>query len=340
MSIVQTTRYDTDPSQTHYMLRDSPDWGIRFGRFIKRVFVRKGLSDEYAPIPLDNDPNSPTFYSLGIGGRGPPPKKKKPQRRRTLPFRRIFTRNVVITLLTRGLLAMHIGTFQNLWYVFLSTPRGHNRLSTEKVDLFHFTGGLALPPNQIGLIMSMLGGIGIFLQIFTYPWSQHKFGTVNCFRASIMLFPIVYFVVPFLAILPSTTKPPLPSAGVVVWTGILCFLGLHVLGRTWAMPSATILVNNCCPHPSVLSTVHGAAQSVASGMRMLGPIAGGALFGMGLEKDIVGLAFWVLMSMSSFGALFGMLAREGTGHEIVLDDDEIAEEQRKDDLEMRAMRNS
>ena len=245
------------------MLRDNPDWGIRLGRLIKRFIIRRSSSKDYAPLPLDDDLPGEAFHAMEMAERSPPIKKKKPKRRRTLPFWRIFTRNVIVCLLSRGLMAMHIGTFQNLWYIFLSTPRSHNRQTNDRLDAFHFTGGLALPPSQIGLIMSILGAIGIALQIIVYPWAQYKFGTVNCFRASIMVFPLVYFLAPFLAILPSTTRPPLPAAGIVVWVGILAFLGLHVLSRTFSMPSAIILVNNCCPHPTVLSTVHGVAQSWA-----------------------------------------------------------------------------
>jgi MFS family permease len=287
-------------------------------------------------VPFDDDPDSPGYQSLSMQERSAP-KKKKPKRRRTLPFHRIFTRNVCITLLSRGLLAMHIGTFSNLWYVFLSTPRSHNRRTGDQVDLFHFTGGLALPPAKIGLALSILAGVGITIQLFLYPRISHRFGTVNCFRFSLVIFPLVYFIVPFLAILPSSTPVPLPASGIVIWAGILSFLGLHVFARMFAMPSATILVNNCCPHPSVLSTIHGVAQSVASGMRMAGPMLGGWGFGVGLNAGIVGAAFWVLMCVASSGVLVGMLVQEGTGHEIVLEGDE--EYEKKDAVEMKSKRN-
>jgi hypothetical protein len=320
------------------MLKGDPDWGLKIGGLIKRFVLRQKRSQDYTALPFDDDPDSPTFE---MEERGPPPKKKKPQRRRTLPFRRIFTRNVVIVLLSRGLLAMHVGTFQNLWYIFLSTSRSHNRGTDDKTDLFHFTGGLGLPPAKIGLAMSILGGIGIAIQIFLYPPLSLKWGTVSCFRFSLILFPLVYFIAPFLAILPSTTLPPLPASGAIVWAGILSFLGIHVFARMFAMPSATILVNNCCPHPSVLSTVHGVSQSVASGMRMMGPIMGGWGFGLGLKAGIVGAAFWVLMCLSSLGALFGMLAEEGSGHEIVLEGDEdLTQQAEKSGVERKERRNS
>jgi len=310
------------------MLRDNPDWGLRLGRLLKRLFSRGSRShSSYSAVPLDDEgPDSPTYVSIGMREIGPlPTKKKKPQRRRTLPFRRIFTRNVCITVLARGLLAMHIGTFANLWYVFLSTPRDISHpadASRPGKDIFHFTGGLALPPPKIGLALSILGGLGIAIQLFLYPKLSHAFGTITTFRLSLLLFPVVYFVTPFLALLPSSTPAPLAASGPYIWLGLLSFLGLHVLARTFAMPSATILVNNCCPHPSVLSTIHGVAQSVSSGMRMLGPIAGGWGFGVGLNAGIVGAAFWVLMCLASVGALVGGACREGTGHEIVLEGDE------------------
>lgn len=220
---------------------------------------------------------------------------------------------------------MHIGAFANLWYVFLSTPRAAPHPSDSGNDLFHFTGGLALPPAQIGMAMSILGGLGIVIQLFVYPGLSHALGTVSTFRASLLIFPIVYFITPFLALVPSDAAYPLPASGPWIWLGVLSFLGLHVLARTFAMPSATILVNNCCPHPSVLSTIHGVAQSVSSGMRMLGPILGGLGFGVGLENGVVGAAFWALMGVASLGTLVGLCAREGSGHEVFMEGDEVWE---------------
>lgn len=140
-----------------------------------------------------------------------------------------------------------------------------------------------------------------------------------------MLFPLAYLLVPFLAILPSSSKPPEPAAGVIIWMGMVFFLFIHVLARTFAMPSAAILVNNCCPHPSVLSTIHGIAQSVTSGFYMTGPILGGWGFGLGLKAGVIGAPFWVLMLFSLAGGLFGWLVKDGDGHEIVLEGEEKEE---------------
>lgn len=314
--------------ETHYMLRDSPDWGIRLGQCLKRLVGRQVNRTGYDPVSLEDEPETPSSsvgHTLEMVESNSPTKTRTPQRRAKLPFRRVFTKNLVVTLLARGFMSMHIGAFQTLWFIFLSTPRSSEEAAPTAHDAFHFTGGLALPPRQIGVIMSILGGLGIIFQITAYPWTHEKFGTASCFRASIALFPLVYFVTPFLATVHSSSKPPLPSAGVLVWAGIFGILGVHVMGRTFAIPSSTILVNNACPHPSVLSTVHSLAMSVNSGMLMFGPLTGGLLFSLGLDKGMVGLAFWVLMCQSCVGLVFGMLAREGSGHEIILEGDEDAD---------------
>jgi hypothetical protein len=293
-------------------------------------------SIEYAPIPTEDSPynpfaatspdvelrDSPISSPTARSTLKPPTKKQLQAKRNKLPFRRIFTRNVIITLLSRGLLAMHIGTFGNLWYIFLSTPRFDN--STSK-SAFGFTGGLGLPPNRIGIVLSIIGGIGIFFQLLAYPRGQAHFGTTLCYRVSLMLFPIAYFLAPFLVILPSTTPPSMPASGVIIWLGILGVLLIHVLARTFAMPSATILVNNCCPHPSVLSSIHGVAQSVSSGMRMLGPVFGGWSFALALDWKFVAMPFWVMAVFSALAIILSFWVYEGDGHEIKMEGEEEEE---------------
>ena len=80
----------------------------------------------------------------------------------------------------------------------------------------------------------------------------------------------------------------------LVWPAFTVVVGLQVVSRTFAQPAAIILVNNSVTDPRVLGTVHGVAQSIASGARTLGPMIGGWGLGLGLKYNMVGGIWWAL----------------------------------------------
>jgi len=172
------------------------------------------------------------------------------------------------------------------------------------------------------MAMAILGSIGIGLQLFVYPWLSLRLGTLHSWRLFLLFFPVTYFLVPFLSLLPSDSPPPSPKDGVQVWIAITLVLSIQVIGRTFALPAQTILVNNCTPHPSVLGTVHGIGQSVGSFARTVGPITGGFLYGLGLAGGIVGAMWWGLSGIAICGFIASLFVREGNGHEIWLEGDE------------------
>lgn len=236
----------------------------------------------------------------------------------------MFTRNVSITLMAHSFLSFHIGTFQSLWFVFLSTPVYDSaKPSAPKQHLpFIFTGGMGLPPAQVGMAMSILGVLGISLQLFVYPTLSARLGTVRCLRLFLLFFPVAYILVPYLSLVPSASGPAGPKSGPAVWLAISGVLLCQVVGRTFALPNMTILVNNCTPHPSVLGTLHGTAQSCSSAARTVGPVLCGFLYGLGLARGVVGAVWWGLGGWALVGWVTSFVLREGDGHEIWLEGDE------------------
>ncbi len=224
-------------------------------------------------------------------------------------------------------MATHLGTFNNLWYVFLSTPVAVP--STPRHLPFVFTGGLGMPPRDVGFAMAVLGVIGICMQLFIYPLVNTSLGTVKSWRIFLYCFPVAYILVPFLSIVPSKTPPPAEKDGILVWISLCFVLFIQVTGRTFALPATTILVNNASPHPSVLGTMHGVAQSLSSAGRTIGPTVGGALYGLGLRKGVVGAVFWGLSGIAVANCVASLWVKEGDGHEILLEGDEEAEEERR-----------
>jgi MFS family permease len=315
--------------ETLEALRDKPDYPLQFRRWVFRAFSRKGSPLEYTEVA--NTSTTATRIDVEMQSPTTSEAPSHPKIRQRLPFRRIWTRNVILTFLAHGLLAMHVGTFNNLWFVFLSTPRydAHNKEHNTALPPtykphfpFTFTGGLALPPPSIGTALAILGVIGITLQLLLFPTLSFKLGTTRSFRLSLLLFPISYLLAPYLATLPSSTAPPAPASGAWIWLGITLVLAVQVTARTFALPSTAILVNNCCPHPSVLGSVHGIAQSVSSLTRTVGPVVAGWLYGVGLGKGVVGLAWWCMACVALVGAVAGRFVREGSGQEVWLEGDE------------------
>ncbi|KAF1365107.1 MFS general substrate transporter, partial [Lizonia empirigonia] len=235
-----------------------------------------------------------------------------------LPFAKIWTPNVLWTLLSVAIFDLHMGAFSGLWIIFLSTPRARPDQTTE-TDAIHFTGGLSFSPSLLGSSLAILGIVGLGLQVLLYPWANSRFGLMRCFRYSLLLFPLAYFLAPYLALLPSTNSLSQPASGTLVWLGISLVLTLQVSARTFALPASIILVNNASPHPSVLGTIHGVGQSVSSAMRTLGPVAGGYWFGLGLEKGIAGLGWWAIAGISALGCIASLWVRNGLRYEVVLE---------------------
>jgi hypothetical protein len=159
-----------------------------------------------------------------------------PKRKRRLPFRRIWTFNVVCTMISHFIINSHLGTFSSLWSVFLSMPVGQPE---EQHPPLKFNGGLGMLPRDVGFAMSLLGAIGVVLQMGFYPMIQDRFGTVKIWRASLFIFPIVYLLAPFPSLVASA--PSSKDQTALTWVTMSSVLLLFVLGRTGVTPAVRIL---------------------------------------------------------------------------------------------------
>lgn len=248
----------------------------------------------------------------------------EPRPRPKLPFGRIWTRNVIFTLVTTAFLDFHLGAFASLLALFLSTPRAGSPPSDDgrrRSLVEGLAGGLGMPAAQVGFATSLLGVLGTLLQLVLYPAVHARLGSLTSFRVFLPFFPVAYALAPYLSLLPSSTPPPAPAGGLLVWIGIVAVLLLQVVARTFAMPASIILLNNCSPHPSVLGTVHGLGQSVSAGFRTLGPMLGGWWYGAGLEAGRVDAGWWGVAAVAAVGCGSSLLLYEGNGHEIYLPGD-------------------
>jgi len=259
------------------------------------------VSDEESPFPLEesklpdtpgSEPSSssPSLYSASSLPPTPAP-SPKPAATARLPFRQIWTRDVLVSMVAFGLLPLHNSAFMHIFPVYLSTPHVDNSHAT----LLAFAGGLGLRSSTIGLWLSVFGVGGILLQLFAYPRMQAAIGTLGVFRISLVLFPLVYAMAPYLSLLPAN--------GPIRWLGLGTVICGQIMARTMAIPSTVILLTESAPAKNVLGTVHGAGSMVSSLTRAVGPAVGGMVFAWGVHTGIVGAVWWLYLLCVSVGAL-------------------------------------
>ncbi|KKY36510.1 putative mfs transporter [Diaporthe ampelina] len=297
--------------------------------------------------PLDYVYHSRTGYSelrLDEKSENTQPAAVEPKKRKTLPFSRLWTKNVICTLLSQAFYDFHLGAFTNIWSLFLSSPRpGFTPAHVDsnlpaaaeiesrgtglgKRNLLWFAGGLGMPASTVGNATSILGVLGMLLQVVMYPPVHARLGTLRSFRYFLVIFPVAYLLAPFLAVMPQSTggdgATTTTSTSTVLWFGIVLILFLHTSARTMTLPASIILLNNCSPHPSVLGTIHGIGQSVSAGFRTVGPIVGGYWYGIGLDWGMVAFSWWAVGAVAVGGWVASLMLYEGSGKEIELEGDD------------------
>lgn len=183
--------------------------------------------------------------------------------------------------------------------VFLSTPVSHEPPSLP----FKFTGGFALNTKTIGFMLSLQGVYSMITQIFLFPFVVRRFGSLTTFRFVVISWPLLYFGVPYLVLLPKH----LQMAGVyfcLVW---------KITAQVLAYPSNAILLTNSAPSMLVLGTINGIAASTASLCRAFGPTISGLIHSAGLRMGYTGLAWWASGLICILGAVESLWIAEVDG---------------------------
>ncbi|KAL2372199.1 hypothetical protein RJ035_000465 [Blastomyces gilchristii] len=294
--------------ETHESAKYRSDWGRKAGKALWGYFKYGRSSHNYHPIDGTYDVETAgesIDLERSVQGSVPAtPSSARAPRQQRMPFRQIWTRNVILTLLTHFVLAMHLSSFNALTFVFLPTPRAPEG---SRRGFFHFGGGLGMPSSKVGFATAIIGLLGLPLQILVYPRVHFRLGTLKSLRSFIPFSPLAYVLVPFLTLV--------PNRAYLIWPALAAVFSLQVISRTFALPAGIILVNNTVSDPTVLGTLHGVAQSVVSCARTLGPVIGGWGVGMGLKYNIVGAVWWALAVLAFLGWGLTWTIFEGRGIE-------------------------
>ncbi|KAF2678402.1 MFS general substrate transporter [Lentithecium fluviatile CBS 122367] len=206
---------------------------------------------------------------------------------------KVITRTVLTFVVALGIFTYHSMTYDHLLPIFLQDKRADDVSSFTLSPSTSLAGGLGIPLQDVGIIMSINGLVQLFIQGAIFPVLASWFGVWKLLVLVTIGHPIAYFVVPFLPLLPQS----------LVYPGIYACLTLRSLTSIVAYPLLLIMVKEAAPAPSHLGRINGLAASTGAACRtMASPIAG-LLYGLSIEMHFTPLAWWASALVALVGAL-------------------------------------
>ncbi|KAI1104636.1 MFS general substrate transporter [Jackrogersella minutella] len=326
--------------ETLHSKRHSRDWGLTLGERIKEAFRehspkrraqrlrRYSLQDDDASAPLLSATTAPSKTARATVT------ETRIEKAKPLPISAVFNRQTVMNLIAYTFLALHAVAYDQALPVFLNYPP--QKHTPENTSLpFVFSGGFGLNHAHIGAIFAAEGILSGFVQFLVFPVLCKRFGVLTCFRACVIVFPLVYLVTPFVVLIDDK---------VMRYAALFFILMIKTFSVIVGFPCTTILLTNSATSLSILGTLNGFATTFSALGRATGPALTGSVFTWGVKHGIIGVPWWLLACIAAVGAIPAWMVVEGDGpsgrgspvdsedeeeaedEEIVIDDEEEEDE--------------
>ncbi|CCU80534.1 unnamed protein product [Blumeria hordei] len=205
-----------------------------------------------------------------------------------------FTNQIILNIIGYGILAYHTIAIDSMLPTVFSTPTPHDTSSWRLP--FKFVTGYGLSTKEIGIILSVQGIFSMFATLCLFPSIVRFMGVLPLFRTVAFIYPALYFLVPYFALLP----PDYSKLGIYVLVIWKCILS------TMAYPSNAIMLTNSTPSFLTLGMINGVAASTASLSRAFSPTLSGLLFSTGEKLGYSGLPWWCNTAISIIGAVLAL----------------------------------
>ena len=148
--------------------------------------------------------------------------------------------------------------------------------------------------QEIGLLFTAYGILGMLTQFFIFPVLARRFGILACLKGSALAFPIVYVLTPFSALAEEAATQQLLIS-------LLMFV--KSVAIMFAFPCSTILLTNSASSVEVLGTLNGVGTSISALGRAVGPALGGWTFSWGIAAGYVIIPWWTIAFLASLGTV-------------------------------------
>lgn len=207
-----------------------------------------------------------------------------------------FTPRVITVIVGNFIISLHSVTYNEFLPVFLAA-----RFQPDKLRFpFHIQGGFGLGVSYIGTLFSSTGIMGMLIVLLIFPLIDRKLGTINGYRLSVSIFPIVYFIVPFSLFTLHDYNPKIPTW--VTPLVLYSLTSLKTLASATGMPQV-MLLNHRAAAKKHRAYVNSATMSILALARCTGPIVFGYLMSLGDKLAFGGLVWWVMGLMALVGTI-------------------------------------
>jgi len=229
-------------------------------------------------------------------------------------YRDVLTYQTSLNLIVYTLLAMYLQAYDQLLPVFMHHPVQLADDPTVSLPL-KFAGGFGIESRRIGIIFTVFAISCTVCQFLLFPPIARYLGVVRCLRIAFLIFPFVFFVTPFLSLIPD---PVMREVAMVI------LLMVRGLAGTFSFTTSTIMLTNSALSLRVLGTVNGLATSFSSFGRALGPTLGGGLFTWGVKRGYVIVPFWTMSAIALAASVptFWLVEGKGFGGDEEINDQE------------------
>ncbi|KAI4711744.1 hypothetical protein J4E89_003186 [Alternaria sp. Ai002NY15] len=206
---------------------------------------------------------------------------------------KVFTRPVIMFVVALGIFTYHSMTYDHLLPIFLQDKRADDDMNALDLSPSSLGGGLGIPIQNVGIILSLNGIIQLVIQGFVFPLLADCFGVWRLLLMVTLAHPIAYFIVPFLQLLPEN----------LVYPGLFACLTVRNLTSILAFPLLLIMIKEATPDRSHLGRINGLAASTGAACRTVASPIAGLLYGLSLELHFTPLAWWGSALVAICGAL-------------------------------------
>lgn len=212
-----------------------------------------GSSKKSAPAGLNETSPLLPSSSVPVDSSQPPPSTRiSPLKYQRASISQVITLQSSLNLIEYTIISCHLITYDQLLPIFMHNPPAKPSLAVDSLSL-KFTGGFGLDSSSIGTIYTLQAILTCIGQFLIYPPTAKRYGVLKCLKACVMIFPIIYFITPFTALVPS---------GIYQQTIMFIILLVKNLGFLISFPSSMILLTNSARSVAVLGTLNGLAGMI------------------------------------------------------------------------------